>query len=382
MLKFLLDNDNTQTGFAGEAVGKSGEAVQPKRRRNRAAKNVALAKLGFVIEEPTGDDLEPAAAPSDNVQLAAAARAAEQEPRRAARRAAITANATVGAKKASKVRKRRRTAALCSRRTPAPVPAAVPQPEPERQRAAQRASAAVDSRRSASTAASSTATRTRSTTAAAGGSGSGGLAAVRERTADVGQIVDVGGGGDCMLLSVIDQLAQRSVSIVHPFDQSPVDNRSLTFEKLRRWLHQWLAHYRHSFEEFINSREAGQRALDEHRSWQHFLELTGTPHAYLQHLHLTALATMLNATIHVYDTAGVSYDTVIAPLPISAIDITDAEQVVACLCPPSERTEQSRTQSRSLFVVYLFDPNSNFAHYQSIRPPAPASRDVQREFVE
>ena len=374
MLKFLLDNDNTQTGFAGEAVGKSGEAVQPKRRRNRAAKNVALAKLGFVIEEPTGDDLEPAAAPSDNVQLAAAARAAEQEPRRAARRAAITANATVGAKKASKVRKRRRTAALCSRRTPAPVPAAVPQPEPERQRAAQRASAAVDSRRSAS----STATHTRSTV---GGSGSG-LAAVRERTADVGQIVDVGGGGDCMLLSVIDQLAQRSVSIVHPFDQSPVDNRSLTFEKLRRWLHQWLAHYRHSFEEFINSREAGQRALDEHRSWQHFLELTGTPHAYLQHLHLTALATMLNATIHVYDTAGVSYDTVIAPLPISAIDITDAEQVVACLCPPSERTEQSRTQSRSLFVVYLFDPNSNFAHYQSIRPPAPASRDVQREFVE
>ena len=374
MLKFLLDNDNTQTGFAGEAVGKSGEAVQPKRRRNRAAKNVALAKLGFVIEEPTGDDLEPAAAPSDNVQLAAAARAAEQEPRRAARRAAITANATVGAKKASKSRKRRRTAALCSRRTPAPVPAAVPQPEPERQRAAQRASAAVDSRRSAS----STATHTRST---AGGSRSG-LAAVRERTADVGQIVDVGGGGDCMLLSVIDQLAQRSVSIVHPFDQSPVDNRSLTFEELRRWLHQWLAHYRHSFEEFINSREAGQRALDEHRSWEHFLELTGTPHAYLQHLHLTALATMLNATIHVYDTAGVSYDTVIAPLPISAIDITDAEQVVACLCPPSERTEQSRTQSRSLFVVYLFDPNSNFAHYQSIRPPAPASRDVQREFVE
>merc|ERR1739848_24036 len=99
--------------------------------------------------------------------------------------------------------------------------------------------------------------------------------------------------------------------------------------------------------------EAGQRALDEHRSWQHFLELTGTPHAYLQHLHLTALATMLNATIHVYDTAGVSYDTVIAPLPISAIDITD-EAGCGVFMPAERAHRASRTQSRSLFVVYLF----------------------------
>ena len=363
------------------ATAKKARAASERAARRLRREQARQRLVGFEIEEPSDDEL------NEQLKRASAAAAAPTPARARARRAAPARRKRSEQAKSHVVgrrgRKRQRRAAANAARvrlaamrsetmtsqSPIVTPALAsganrsPSAPPARERVT-RGSAAPSSRlKQSTTKARRSAVSTRAKTVRdVGRSGaSEPQSSIAARLAHIGKVVDVGGGGDCMLHAFLDQIFSRSIDVVDPDDGETLVQRSqLTFSELRRRLHDWLLAYPNTFAPFIVG--ARDRYVD-------FVRQTGVEHEYLSNVHLTALATMFNVTVFVHNSRGAAHDRIVTPLVIDRRDSSalPAAHSVAIFCSaPNIGVE--RANERALHLVFWDDPVSDCAHYQSVQP--------------